>query len=189
VLSALAQRLGVDERDATSLPELLAAARARVVLDESLAVARRYADSWSSAMSLMLLGQLDLAEGDIAGAQVVLAESGSLFQATGNMVYFPWCLEALAGLAAAQGDLERAAELVGARDALREQIGVFLPPIYPAGYERTLQAARTDLTSAAFDAAHARVVGLAPPQIIAMALGGLASAPPTPDPPSAVSAS
>ena len=164
-------------------------ARARVVLDESLAVARRYADSWSSAMSLMLLGQLDLAEGDIAGAQAVLAESGSLFQATGNMVYFPWYLEALAGLAAAQGDLERAAELAGARDALREQIGVFLPPIYPAGYERTLQAARGDLTSAAFDAAHARVVGLAPPQIIAMALDGLASAPPTPDPPSAVSAS
>ena len=54
------------------------------------------------------------------------------------MVYFPWCLEALAGLAAAQGDLERAAELAAARDALREQIGVFLPPVYPAGYERTL---------------------------------------------------
>jgi hypothetical protein len=85
--------------------------------------------------------------------------------------------DALAGLAAAQGDLERAAELAGARDALREQIGVFLPPIYPAGYERTFQAARADLSSAAFDAAHARAAGLAPPQIIAMALDDLASAP------------
>ena len=148
---------------------------ARAVLDESLAVARRYEDRWSSAMSLMLLGHVDLADGDVAQAQAVLAEAGSLFQATGNMVYFPWCLEALAGLAAAQGDLERAAELAGARDALREQIGVFLPPVYPAGYERTLQAARAGLGSAAFDAAHARSAGLPPPQIIATALSGLAS--------------
>ena len=50
------------------------------------------------------------------------------------MVYLPWCLEGLASLAAAQGDYGRAAELAGARDALRDQIGVFLPPVHPAGY-------------------------------------------------------
>jgi len=164
-------------------------ARARVVLDESLVVARRYEDRWSSAMSLMLLGHVDLAEGDVAHAQAVLAEAGSLFQSTGNMVYFPWCLEGLAALAVVQGDFERAAELAGARDTLREQIGVFLPPMYPAGYERTIQAARDRLTSAAFDAAHARSADLPPPQILATALSGLAPAPPTPDPPSPVSAS
>ena len=143
------------------------------MLDESLVVARRYEDRWSSAMSLMLLGHVDLAEGDAAHAQAVLAEAGSLFRATGNMVYFPWCLESLAGLAAARGDLERAAELAGARDALREQIGVFLPPIYPAGYERTLQAARQACGSAAFDAAHARSAGLPPPQLMEAALSAL----------------
>ena len=77
--------------------------RARAVLDESLVVARRYDDPWSSAMSLMLLGHVDLAEGDDTHAQAVLAEAASLFQATGNMVYLPWCLEGLAGLAAARG--------------------------------------------------------------------------------------
>ena len=59
------------------------------MLDESLEVARRYEDRWSSAMSLMLLGHADLAEGDATRAEAVLAEAGSLFQATGNMVYLP----------------------------------------------------------------------------------------------------
>jgi hypothetical protein len=77
-----------------------------------------------------------------SGLNSALAEAAPLFQVTGNIVYFPWCLEGLAALAAAQGDFERAAELAGARDALREQIGVFLPPVYPARYERTLQVAR-----------------------------------------------
>jgi predicted ATPase/transcriptional regulator with XRE-family HTH domain len=140
---------------------------ARAVLDESLEVARRYADPWSSAMSLMLLGHLDLAEGDATRAQAVLAEAGSLFQATGNMVYLPWCLEGLASLAAAQGEYERAAEIDGARDALRTQIGVFLPPVHPAGYQQALAAARGHLNPAIFDAARARAASKAPPQIIA----------------------
>jgi Tetratricopeptide repeat len=72
----------------TGLLNLGDTARARLVLDESLAVARRYEDRWGTAMSLMLLGHTDLAEGDVAHAQAVLAEAGSLFQATGNMVYF-----------------------------------------------------------------------------------------------------
>ena len=144
--------------------------RARAVLDESLVVARRYDDPWSSAMSLTLLGHVDLAEGDDTHAQAVLAEAASLFQATGNMVYLPWCLEGLAGLAAARGDYEHAAELDGARDALRNQIGVFLPPVHPAGYSQTLETARAGLTQPAFDAARARPAGQTPQQIIAATL-------------------
>src|SRR5271170_2160477 len=150
--------------------------RARAVLDESLVVARRYEDRWSSAMSLMLLGHVNLAEGDDIRARAVLAEAGALFQATGNMVYLPWCLEGLASLAAVQGDYKRAAELAGARDALRDQIGVFLPPVHPAGYARVLEAARASLTPSAFDAAHARPAGQPPPQIVAAAMSGLDTA-------------
>jgi predicted ATPase/transcriptional regulator with XRE-family HTH domain len=151
----------------TALLNLNDLPRARAVLDESLVVARRYDDPWSSAMSLMLLGHVDLAEGDETHAQAVLAEAASLFRATGNMVYLPWCLEGLAGLAAARGDYERAAELDGARDALRNQIGVFLPPVHPVGYSQTLEAARAGLTQAAFDAARAGPAGQTPLQIIA----------------------
>ena len=155
----------------TALLNLGDVAQAQAVLDESLGVARRYEDRWSSAMSLMLLGHVHLAEGDTLRAEAVLAEAGSLFQATGNMVYLPWCLEGLASLAAAQGDYGRAAGLDGARDALRDQIGVFLPPVYPAGYDRTLQVVRARLAPEAFEAAHARFAGQPPPQIVAAALG------------------
>ena len=127
-------------------------------------------------MSLMLLGHVDLAQGDDTHARAVLAEAASLFQVTGNMVYLPWCLEGLAGLAAARGDYERAAELDGARDALRHQIGVFLPPVHPAGYSQALEAARAHLTQAAFDAARTRPAGQTPPQIIA-AMSNWISAP------------
>jgi tetratricopeptide (TPR) repeat protein len=167
----------------TALLNLGDLTRARAVLDESLVVARRYEDRWSSAMSLMLLGHVDLAEGDDTHAQAVLAEAAALFQATGNMVYLPWCLEGLAGLAAAQGDYERAAELDGARAALREQIGVFLPPVHPAGYQRTLEAAQAALSPAGYEAAHARPASLTPPQVIAAALSGLADPPAPPSAP------
>ena len=79
--------------------------RARTLLEESLVVARRFDDRWSSAMSLTLLGHLRLAEGDPDRAQAELAEAAALFAATGNLVYLPWCLEALAGVAVARSEL------------------------------------------------------------------------------------
>jgi hypothetical protein len=84
----------------------------------------------------------------------------------------------LGGLAAARGDYERAAELAGARDSLREQSGVLLPPVFPAGYARALKAAQAGLTPAAFAAANARLTGQPPSQLVAAAISGLGSAPP-----------
>jgi predicted ATPase len=151
----------------TALLNLGDLAAAREVLEESLVVARKYDDRWSTAMSLTLVGHVDLAVGDHARAQALLAGAASLFAGTGNLMYLQWCLEGLAGTAAARGDYQRAAELDGARDALRAQTGVLLPPVYPAGYTRTLAATRAGLTPEAFDAARARPVGRDPRQIIA----------------------
>jgi hypothetical protein len=63
------------------------------------------------------------------------------------MVYLAWCLEGLAGVAAAEGDLGRAAEIAGGREALRAQTGVLLPPVYPAAWERMLATVRDGLRS------------------------------------------
>jgi predicted ATPase/DNA-binding XRE family transcriptional regulator len=145
--------------------------RARAVLAESLVVARRYDDRWSSAMSLMLLGQVHLAGGAPEPARAVLAEAAALFQATGNMVYLPWCLEGQAALAAADGDFARAALIAGARDALRAQTGIALPPVYPAGYEGMLVTVRDRLGQAEFSAARARLAGQPPPVIMAAVFG------------------
>jgi predicted ATPase/transcriptional regulator with XRE-family HTH domain len=144
-------------------------ARARAVLEESLVVARRFDDQWSTAMSLMLLGHLRLVEGDPGRARAELTEAATLFTATGNMVYLPWCLEGLAGVAAARGRLGRAAEIAGARSALRDQTGVLLPPVHPAGYEAMLALARDKLGADEFAAAYARLAGRPPPELIAAA--------------------
>jgi Tetratricopeptide repeat len=107
-------------------------AAARTLLEESLAVNRRYHDRWSLAISLTVLGHVSLADSDHTRAQALLTEAASQFADTGNLMFVPWCLEGLAGAAAARGDNERAAELDGARDALRAQIGVLHPPLHPA---------------------------------------------------------
>jgi predicted ATPase/DNA-binding XRE family transcriptional regulator len=151
----------------TALLNLGDLARARAVLEESLVVARRFGDQWSAAMSLMLLGHLRLAEGDPDLARAELIESAGLFTMTGNMVYLPWCLEGLAGAAAAGHRFGRAAEIAGARDALRAQTGVLLPPVHPAGYEPMLAAVQDSLGADEFRAAHDRLAGRPPPELIA----------------------
>ena len=78
------------------------------------------------------------------------------------MVYLPWCLEGLAGVAAAGNRFGRAAEIAGARDALRAQTGVLLPPAHPAGYEPMLVLVRDRLGADGFTSAHTRLAGRPP---------------------------
>ena len=160
----------------TALLNLGDLARARTLLEESLVVARRYDDRWSSAMSLTLLGHVRLAEGDPELAWAELTEAAALFAATGNLMYLPWWLEALAGVAAAGSEFTWAAELAGARDALRAQTGALLPPVHRAAYEQTLDVVQAALGEADFAAAHGKLMHLAPPDIIEVIMegGGLA---------------
>ena len=153
----------------TALLNLGERTAARELFEESLTVARRFDNRWSTAMSLTMVGHVNLADGDHARAQALLAEAASLFAGTGNLMYLQWCLEGLAGVAAARGDYEHAAELDGARDTLRAQVGVLLSPIYPAGYARTLATVRAALTPAAFEAARARLADQSPQHIAASA--------------------
>ena len=163
--------------DVASTPYDLAGGGARAVLEESPGVNRRYHDRWSLAMSLTQLGHVSLADSDHTRAQALLAEAASQFADIGNLMFVPWCLEGLAGVEAARGDNERAADLDGARDALRAQIVVLLPPMHPAAYARTLAAIRTSLTPAAFDAARARPADQTPQQIITAATSSQNSPP------------
>jgi predicted ATPase/transcriptional regulator with XRE-family HTH domain len=151
--------------------------RGRAVLEESLEVARRYEDRWCEAMSLMLLGHQRLADGEPARAQAELTGAAALFQATGNLVYLAWCLEGLAEVAAAEGDLVRAAETAGGREALRSQTGVRLPPVYRAAWERMLATVRDGLGEERFAAAYGRLADRPPPDIIAAAVGAIPAGP------------
>ena len=66
----------------------------------------------------------------------------------------PECLEGIASLIAGQQSTH-ATQLLGAAAAIRELVGVPLPPVYRASYERTVAAARDQLEDAAYAAAWA----------------------------------
>lgn len=70
-------------------------------------------------------------------------------------------------MTAAGRRFDQAAEIAGARDALCAQTGVLLPPLHPVGYEPMLALVRDRLGAARFAAAHARLTGRPPPELIA----------------------
>lgn len=147
-------------------------ARARILVEETLHILSRYDDRWSRAMSLTLLAHVELAAGDAARARALLAEGAALFGAIGNLLYLPWCLEGIAGVATARGSWELAARVCGARDALRTRLGSSLPAAHPAGYAATLRAIRDALGDDGFAAAHVAGEDLTAEQAIAAALEG-----------------
>lgn len=164
---ALRRRRG-DERGAVEQLQALAMialhggapAKTKALLAETLAILQRYDDPWNRALSLTLLAQVELSDGETGRAAALLAESAAIYRAIGNLLYVPWCLEGLAGVAAARGGWEHAARLCGARDALRERLGTPMPPAYPTGYARTLASIRAALGEERFAAAHAKGEGL-----------------------------
>jgi hypothetical protein len=85
-------------------------------------------------------------------------------------MYLSWCLEGFAGIAATRGQHRLAAELDGAREALRIRVGMLLPPYHQAGYARTLATIRDALSEATFEAARAAGENRPLDQTIAAAL-------------------
>ena len=153
----LRQNRGDERNAAKSLAALGAIAmrrtelrKARTLLIEALIAVRAHDDRHGQALVLTLLGHVALSEGNPRESQACLSESASLFQAIGNPLYLPWCLEGLAGLAAEQGCWEQAAGLSGARDALRAALGSNVPAADPVRYAQTLTRSREALGGDAF---------------------------------------
>lgn len=145
--------------------------RARTLLEETLAILERYDDRWGMAMSLTLLGHVELGLEDAARASGLFDEAAPLFQAIGNPLYVPWCLEGLAGVAAARGAWEMAARLCGARDALHARLGLGVPPANPAAHASTVASSRAALGDDAFITAREAGGVLSPEQALAEARG------------------
>ena len=66
--------------------------------------------------------------------------SAGLFQSIGNPLYVSWCIEGLAGVAAAQSRYQQAARLCAARNALMSKIRSTLTPADPVRYAATVAA-------------------------------------------------
>ena len=139
---------------------------ARTLLEESLASLRHQEQGVLIANALVntltRLGSIECASGEVTRAAESYTESLELvWRSVGKAFETVACLEGLARVAAAQGRLERAARLLGASAALREEMGTPLSPIIRADHDHASNAAREALGGEAFEAAWA--VGRATP--------------------------
>ncbi len=129
------------------------AARARSLAEESLALFKEAGDKGDCCLSLCLLGKVAAAQGDHEAARTCYQQCLQIAREQGFQWELASGLEGLASVVAEQGEVIWAARLWGAAESLRDTIGSPLPPVFRAGYERSVAAARTYLGEKAFTAA------------------------------------
>src|SRR5579871_726903 len=79
--------------------------------------------------------------------------SGRLLRELGDKMYIVYSLEAMATLAAEQGQVERAARLWAVADVLLDAIGALMPPKEKDEVDRKIAEIRTSLGEQAFSVA------------------------------------
>jgi predicted ATPase/class 3 adenylate cyclase len=146
--------------------------RAKTLGMESMALAREMEDKWQLARIVGWVGLLTVFSGDEHDlAEGFLKESLTLNREIGSLEYFAYSLEGFAGLAGAKAQGGRAARLWGAAEALRKTIGAPLSIEVRLYFERGMVAARAQLGEAAWEAALAQGMAMAPEEAAEYALG------------------
>ena len=125
-------------------------AQAREMLEESVATFKELGDRWSTAEALLSCARVAVSLGEFAAAGACYQESLALAREIDAKNFIASALEGGGAVAAAQGEPEWAAWLWGAAQSLRVAIGMPLPPVYRADYERLLATARSHLGEEAF---------------------------------------
>jgi predicted ATPase/class 3 adenylate cyclase len=118
---------------------------ARRLLQEALQMAWSADDAPLVARCRVHLGYLALREGSHAEAYTLLADGLRGFHESGAGEGIQLALRGLAALAGAQRQVDRAARLFGAAEALRDRIGIVLPPIERPEYEADVATVGTGM--------------------------------------------
>jgi predicted ATPase/Tfp pilus assembly protein PilF len=118
---------------------------ARTLLEESLAQQRAIGNKRGAALALNNLGQVAHYEGDNRAACSLYEESLAIRREVGDKQGIAECLVGLAGVARMHQQLERAAQLLGATEALLKAIGGCLETTERTLYEHNVTAVQTAL--------------------------------------------
>jgi tetratricopeptide (TPR) repeat protein len=145
-------------------------ARAVALSEESLALGRELQDGGVIGWACLGLGLATCERGDAARALAALAEGLRLFQARGMRWFMARCLAGLTQVACLRGQMQRAAPLAGATEALLARMNAPLPRGDRAGYGRAVDAVRAALGNDAFTAAYQAGQALPLEQVVAAAL-------------------
>jgi predicted ATPase/class 3 adenylate cyclase len=143
---------------------------ARAYFEDAMRLNREVGDAWMVAISDNNLGNATRGLGDFAAAQRHYADSLRAYREYDDKWALAFLVEDIGQLAAMCGDAEQAFELVGAADALREEIGTPRAPGLEEELERHLAPARSTLGDEAAAEARGRGQSLTPPDVFALAL-------------------
>jgi hypothetical protein len=119
---------------------------------ESVDLLRTHADRWGLARALNRLGFALISLNQVPRAEACFHESLDLWQSMGNRRGIIHGLIGLGGVAAKNGQPDRAARLLGAVDGLSRQTLYVAYGIDRARYDRTLELARSRLDEATWNA-------------------------------------
>ena len=144
--------------------------RAEALFEESIAAAAASGDRWTRSHALWGFGLLSLEQGRADRARDLLREALELMRTLDERTGIALGVEALAWIAGAQGDAERAARLIGATQAVWESIPSSLPPVLSAHHEACERRARSRLGAAEFDRARRAGAALTREAAVAYAL-------------------
>ena len=129
--------------------------RAAALLDEALQRQRALDFAWGLADTLRILRDLARDQGDHERALAHYRESLELSQVHGDKRLLAEALSGFASVAAARSAPERAAQIFGAAEALRQQIGTSIQAWDRAAHERALGTVRAALPPETFATAMA----------------------------------
>jgi predicted ATPase/DNA-binding CsgD family transcriptional regulator len=128
-------------------------AAADAYVNEALDISREQQDPGGMANSLSDIARVSLARSDSDGAREQLLESLTLQRDIRDPRYAAQTFEYCAWLAAISHQPERTARLLGAAEAMRESIGVPVPPLIRRDYDTYVPLARARIDAAAWDRA------------------------------------
>jgi predicted ATPase/DNA-binding CsgD family transcriptional regulator len=136
-------------------------------VEESVVLYKQMGHRHGMAESLAVLGKIIAAQGDYAAARGLYKQSLAISGELGEKWVIAMGLVGLGEVVAALRQLAWATQLWGAAEALRDAIGIPIPPVELASYERSVSAARVHLGERAFAAAWAQGRSMTPEQALA----------------------
>jgi tetratricopeptide (TPR) repeat protein len=140
-------------------------------LREARDLAERSGGDWLLGASPVQLGILAVLRGRLDEARALLEEALELSLAARSTPFVTLCLAAYARLALAEGDPERAAQLKGAAEGLRQRVGLPAWPDQRRLEEELVTQIRQKLSTAQFDQAFSAGFGLTQRQAVDIARG------------------
>jgi predicted ATPase/DNA-binding SARP family transcriptional activator len=143
---------------------------ARHFYEESIATAHQLGEKNMVAYALNSLAHVVYLQGDVIDAQRYYRESLVICQEIGEKRVIAYCLEGFAKVAARYGNAARAANLLGAAEALRQAIGAPLNGAERSELDQDVVVTRNQLGERIFEAAWAEGRAMTMEQAVEYAL-------------------